>query len=83
MHRHIAPSFINMYIGKKDKHKMPKGPLIITKQSPKKLKVISLDMILQRSITHFIFADHMVVQMLWAQKNTKCSYKINKISINH
>ena len=43
MYRHITLPIINMSTIKDDKHKKLKGPLVITKQSPKKAKLGSLD----------------------------------------
>ena len=45
MYRHTTGTIINMSTIKEDKNKMPKGPLVITKQSPKKAKLVSLDII--------------------------------------
>jgi len=46
MYRHITGTIINMSTIEDDKYKKPKGPLVITKQSPKKAKLGSPDIIL-------------------------------------
>ena len=48
---------------KDDTNIKPKGPLAITKQSPKKQNLDRRTLYLERSITHIIFGDHNVVQM--------------------
>ena len=49
---------------KDDKNKKPKGPLVITKQSPKKANLDRQIFNSQQSIIHIIFGDRNVVQML-------------------
>ena len=43
MYCHITENITNMSTIKDDKNKKPKGPLVITKQSPKKAKLGSPD----------------------------------------
>ncbi len=43
MYYHIPENIINMSTIRDDKNKTPKGPLVITKQSPKKAKLGSSD----------------------------------------
>jgi hypothetical protein len=58
---------------KDEKNQNPKGPLVITKQSPKKQNLDRRTLYSQQSITHIIFGDHNVVHMFWALKNAKWS----------
>ena len=51
MYYHIPEIIINMSTIKDDKNKKPKGPLVITKQSPKKAKLGSTD-VLFTTINH-------------------------------
>jgi hypothetical protein len=53
---------------KDDKNKKPKGPLVITTQSPKKQNLDRRTFYSQQSITHIIFGDRNVVQIVWALK---------------
>ena len=69
---HIPETIINMSTLKDDKNKKLIRPLAITKQSPKKAKLGSPDVIFTTTITHVNFGDHNVIQMFWALKNTKC-----------
>ena len=55
---------------KHDKNKKPKGPLVITKQSPKKVKLDVLFATINRT---YYFRDRNVAHVFWALKNTKCS----------
>jgi hypothetical protein len=48
---------------KDDKKKQPKGPLVITKQSPKKQNLDRQTSNSQQSITHIIFGDRKGAQM--------------------
>ena len=48
---------------KDDKNKKPKGPLVITKQSPKQQNLDRQISNSQQSIIHIIFGDRKVVQM--------------------
>ncbi len=64
MYCHIPGIVINMSTIKDDKSKKPKGPLVITKESPKKAKLGSPDVrftTINESITHIYFGDHDVV----------------------
>ena len=45
MYCHILGTILNMSTIKDDKNKKPEGPLVITKQSPKKVKLGSPDFI--------------------------------------
>jgi len=48
MYCHILENIINMSTIKDDKNKKPKGHLVITKQSPKKVKLKSPDVLFAR-----------------------------------
>jgi len=58
---------------KDEKNQNPKGPLVITKQSPKKQNLDRRTLYSQQSITHIIFGDHNANQMFGDLKNSKYS----------
>ncbi len=73
MYCHIPENIINMSTIKDDKIKKPKGPLVITKQSPKKAKFGSPN-IQFTTINHtYYFRGPQCCPDVLGTENTKCS----------
>jgi hypothetical protein len=56
MYYHIPETIINIYTIKDDKNKKPKGPLVITKQSPKKSKIWIAGHFIHNNQSHILFS---------------------------